>query len=590
MTRLLLIGAGGLDWGTFDARTRPEAGADALPALSALRARGVAGWLGGAPQTIGPAAWASIATGVQPEVHGVWREQEEWAGGLRPTGKASWRVAPLWARLEAAGISTGSVGWRGIRPGSAWAGLHIDDEYAEATGTRPQDWAMPRRCMPYDLRETLRSRRVHVMDITATMLAPLVPDIASVDQSRDDGLPMIALGMARAATIQSAAVWMMSEREGGAPDAVFVHQPWLGRIRYAFEGRRETQFAGVLAAAWRFLDGLVGRLAALAGPETAILLVSPGWKGAPGVVLALGAGVEPAAGFHGAGLLDVAPSALARFDLEDRGLPGRRFAPAMASWLRDRPLTPAPRPPPDPPAKPDALMVYALRKHGYRPPPRRNPAWMAQGLADLALMVLERDAATSGRIADAALRQDGGCILALRVKARASLALDDAVPLPGLGDALIAAAPDRGWGPLAHGAYHVLRGERAKAEPWLRKAEADPDPATLLTVAAVWLAASRPASAERVFKAVLDNDPSNVAAEIGIAMGALDRRDFMTAESALRRALKQDPGRPALYLHLAQIYARTARKPEAARYADIALRLGAPAAVADAARTGRLRA
>jgi len=77
--RLLLIGASGLDWAGFDAATR----SGRLTELAALRARGVAGWLAGAPVSDGPAAWASIATGLHPEVHGVWREQEEWPGGRR---------------------------------------------------------------------------------------------------------------------------------------------------------------------------------------------------------------------------------------------------------------------------------------------------------------------------------------------------------------------------------------------------------------------------------------------------------------------------------------------------------------------------
>jgi hypothetical protein len=353
----------------------------------------------------------------------------------------------------------------------------------------------------------------------------------------------------------------------------------------AFERRRDPSFAVVISSAWRFLDGLVGRMAALAGPETLVMLASPGWRSAPGVILAAGAGVTPDAGFQGANLLDIAPTVLARFGLEDPSLPGRRLPIATPAG----PLKRAPAPYPESPEKPDPLMIYMLRKHGYRPPARPTRAWKAEGLAELGLMMLERDPAGARSVADAALDQDSANVLGLRIKARAHVALEEPAALPTLGDALLKAAPGRGWGALAHGAYHVLRGERALAEPWLRKAETDPDPGTLLTVAAIWLAASRMASAERVFKAVLVKDPVNVSAEIGLAMGSLARRDFLTAESALQRALKHDPGRPAIYLQLAQTYARTSRKTEAARAVDIALRLGAPPAMAAAARAGRLR-
>lgn len=580
MTRLLLIAASGIDWAGFDAGTR----SGELPALAALRARGTAGWLGGAPVTAGPAGWASMATGLPPEIHGVWRNVEAWPGGVRPVGQASWRHPPVWMRLEAAGVSTGSVDWRASRPGAAWPGVHVDNSYAEPTGPTSADWAMPRRCAPDDLRAVLRPRRIHPLDITSTMLAPLVPDLPRLDQSRDNGLPTIAIAMARAATVQSAAVWLLRERQGGAPDAVFVHHSWLGRTRLGFEGRREEPFAKVIPGAWRFLDGLLGRLVRLAGPEALILLVSPGWRGAPGVVVAAGGGVAASGEPQGAGLLDIAPTVLARFGLRDDKLPGRPLAalPAAPS------LRPAPRPAVAAVEKPDPLLVYSVRKHGFRPPRGPGRRWKAQGLAELAYLLLDHNPVAARKAADAALKDDAGNVTALRVNVRAALALEDADALPALARALEDAAPRRGWGAVAQGAYHALRGEIALADPFLRRAESDPEPATLLTIAAIWLSASRVASAERVFRTVLDRDPQNVTAEIGLAMGAVARRDFMAAEQALRRALALDPGRPTIHLQLAQTYARSGRKVEAAGSAAMAMRLGVPRDVAEAAQEGRL--
>jgi hypothetical protein len=580
MTRLLLIGAAGLDWASFDAKTR----SGELPRLAALRAGGLAGWLGGAPLTLGPAAWTTIATGVEPADHGVWRDVEAWPGGVRQTTQASWRVAPVWARLEAAGVSTGSVAWRASRPGADWPGVHIDERFPDPSAIDPADWALPRRFLPDNVRDTLRERRTHPLRITAAMLAPLVPALADIDQSRDDALPKIALGLARASTIQSAAAWMLAERQGGSPEAVFVHNPWLARMRFAFETRRDSRFAEVIPAAFRFLDGLIGRLAVLAGPDTQVLVVSPGWRGRPGVMLATGAGVVVDEAFAGAGLLDIAPTVLGRFGLSDPALPGRALAVTSPHTRAGR----APQVTPSPPAKVDPLLVFSLRKFGYRAPARPSPAWQAQGAAELALMTLDRDVAAAGQLADEALVEDPANITALRVKARACLALEDADALAELGPALARAAPGRGWGYLAQGAAHVLRGQIAMADPLLRQAELDPEPTMLLSVAAAWLAAGRPAAAERVFKAVLVLDPDNVSAEIGMAMGAGARRDFMAAEQALVRALKIDPGRPAIYLQLAQTYARTARRAEAERSAAMAMRLGAPPILADAAMAGSL--
>lgn len=580
MTRLLLIAASGIDWAGFDAKTR----SGELPALTALRARGAAGWLGGAPITAGPAGWASMATGLPPEVHGVWRNVEAWPGGVRPVGQASWRHPPVWARVEAAGVSTGSVDWRASRPGAAWPGVHVDESYAEPTGPRAADWAMPRRCTPDALRAVLRPRRVHPLDVTAAMLAPLVPDLPRLDQTRDNGLPAIAIAMARAATVQSAAVWMLHEREEGAPDAVFIHHSWLGRTRLGFESRGEGHFENVIPGAWRFLDGLLGRLVGLAGPDALILVISPGWRGAPGVVIAAGAGVTASGEPQGAGLLDIVPTVLARFGLKDDKLPGRPMS-ALRAPLSPRP---APRPAMAAAEKPDPLLVYSVRKHGFRPPPRPGRRWKAQGLAELAYLLLDRDPVAARKLADAALKDDTRNVTALRVNARAALALEDTDALPALARALEDAAPQRGWGAVAQGAYHVLRGEIALAAPFLRRAENDPDPTTLLTIAAIWLSASRVASAERVFRTVLERDPRSVTAQIGLAIGAVARRDFMAAEQALRRALALDPGRPTIHLQLAQTYARSGRKAEAAGSAAMAMRLGVPRDLADAAAAGRL--
>jgi Tfp pilus assembly protein PilF len=581
MTRLLLIGAAGMDWPGFDAVTR----SGEAPRMAALRERGIAGWLSGGPPSPGPAAWTTLVTGLQPEVHGVWRDQEEWPGGIRASGRRSWRAPPLWARLESAGVSTGSVAWPAITPGDSWAGAHLDDDFPETTGRSAEDWALPPHCAPTGVREAVRNCRVHPSQITGDMLRPLAPDLAARDPASDRVLPALAIGMARAATVQAAALRMLGGADVPAPDAVFVHHRWLGRVRGGFQALRETGFAEAIPAAWRFLDGLVGRLAERAGPETLVMVVSPGSISAPGVVLAVGAGVAPDADFGGASLLDITPTILARFGLEDASLAGRRLELIGGG----APLASAPSPRLERAPLPDPRILHAVRAQGYRPPPRPSPVWRAQGFAELALMMLERDPAGAADMARTALTHDPANVLALRVEVRAHVALDQAEPLPSLGEQLLRVAPDRGWGPLAHGAYHVMRREIRLASPWLARAEADADVGTLLTVAAVWIAAGRQAKAARVFEKVLTLDRRNVSAEIGLAMVATARRDFMAAETGLNRARRIDPGRPAIYLQLAQTYARSGRKVEAARAAAFAARLGAPEVLAAAARAGKLR-
>src|SRR5262249_42474679 len=156
-------------------------------------------------------------------------------------------------------------------------------------------------------------------DIAPAMLRPLVPAMSAIDQTRDAGLPRLAVAMARASSLHAAAVWML---RGPRPDAVFVHQPWLGEVRTAFGAVREGPYAPVVEGAWRFPDDLGGRLVELAGPEALVVLASPGWASVPGVLVAAGPGVGRA-DLQGADLLDLAPTVLGRFGLEDPQAPGK---------------------------------------------------------------------------------------------------------------------------------------------------------------------------------------------------------------------------------------------------------------------------
>jgi tetratricopeptide (TPR) repeat protein len=288
-------------------------------------------------------------------------------------------------------------------------------------------------------------------------------------------------------------------------------------------------------------------------------------------MLAAGPVAQASPDFLGADLLDIAPTVLAFFGLEDRNLTGHPLAPLQ----QNRPLKPAPSPPLAVRVQPDADLLRVAAEAGFAPPPSAPAAWQAQGLAELGFMLLRRAPDAAVKVTADALRFDPNNVMALRIRATALFALERADELLETAEALERTAPERGWGALARGAHHVLRKEVDLASPWLSKAELDPESETLLTVAAAWLLAKRSARAEHVFKAVLKIDPTNVSAEIGLAVTAMARRDFLGAEATLKRAITRDPGRAAIYLTLAQVYDSTARKWEAEEMMKIARRLGA---------------
>ncbi len=570
-----MIGVSGIDWLGFGARRA----SGLLPRLDALAGRGVALPLNAPRAETGLGAWASLATGRHPETHGVFLKDEPSAAGLRPVGRASWRAPPVWARLAAAGVSTGGVAWPASRDGADWDGAHIDESYAQASGKSGAEWALPRRCAPDWARAALRERRVHPTDITAAMLGPLVPDLAQIDQRYDAQLPRIAMAMAEASTVQAGAVWMLQDAR---PAAAFVHFDWLEQMRARYGAQAEGPFSQVAGGAWRFLDALIGRLAGLAAPDARILIVSPGWGGKPGLFLSSGGRRPLEPQLQAIDLLDVAPTVLADFDLADESAPGA----SRLSGAPQRAVRTAPSPVLQVAAANDASLLAGAAQAGFTPPPPPPPRWWADRAVNLAALIVERSPEQVLALTAEALRVAPNHLGAVRLRATALAMLEEVEELPALADDLARLAPERGWAAMARGAYHVQRGEIAIASTWLQQAEADPDADTLLRVAALWLAAGRPDRAERLCKAILRKDPAEAAAEIGLSIAAVGRRDFIAAEAALRRVLKQDPGRTTAYLQLARVLALTGRRPEADRLAETARRLGASEDTVRAARDG----
>lgn len=574
VTSLLLIGASGLDWAQLNAR----ASAGGVPHLAALMREAVAAPMRPEAPFEGPAPWTTLITGASPEAHRVWRYEEAWAGGVRPVSRASWRRAPVWSRLAAAGVSTGSVAWPAARHGADWPGDHIDRDFAAATGRDAADWTLPIRCARPDLRAAIRSLRVHPTQITSDMLRPLAPDLDQIDQRRDPYLPRLAVGMARAASVQAAALWLLSERR---PDALFVHQPWLAEALGGFDEVPAGPFSSVIDGAWRFLDALIGALVEEAGPAAKVALVAPGWRGRAGVAVLRGWATPRSATLPAVDLRDIAPTVLGAFGLDDPDLPGRAIGAPGA--LRPAPVVA----PPGGPTVDLALLQQAVDA-GYSAPPEVSPAWHAHGLSELALAVLGRDPACALEVADAALAQNPSAPGALGAKALAAIALEDPDPLPALAAALSEAAPDRGWGALAGAAHRVMTQQPAEAAPLLRQAESDPNPELRLRAAALWFAIGRPDQADRIFRDLLRAAPDDPGALVGIAMVAIARADYRDAEQALVRAVRVDPARGAAWLQLAHVYAKTGRRDDADRAAGRAEGVGATPQQAQAARTGRL--
>jgi hypothetical protein len=543
--KIVLLGLAGITWDALAARIA----AGRLPATGALVSRGMAGRLRSSVAPTGPAAWATIATGLSPDRHGILASEEIWAGGLRQIGRASWQTDPAWLRLADAGFMMASAGWPATAPGGSWPGLHIDPRFFTPTGKRFDDWLPPLDAAPAAWIERLRDLRVHPTDMTGAMLTPFVPDLAAVDQGRDYRLVELALNIARLSSVHAVAMALI---ESAPWDALFVHHDWIEQIEARFRNAGPP-FERVCDAAWTLLDQLIGAMVT-ALPGATILLVSPGRHGEAGVIAAAGPDL-PRATLRGASTADVAPTLFAWFGLADATLPG---SPILPHGTPARPMPPmrARSVPPEP----DVADLALVERFGHRPflPPA---SWRSRALAAEAELLLTADPAAAAQLAEAALAIDPGSIAALGARAAAHVAMEESEPLPALADRIAAAAPGHLWEALVRAAYHALCGEARLARPLLARVEKEGCAEDRLRAGAAWMMLGRLNDGARLFASVLAVQPDNIAALLGLAAARADRP--LEAEGPLRRVLELDPERRHARETLAAMLRRTGRAKEA---------------------------
>lgn len=501
--RLTLICIAGLGW--TDWQPRDGDGWQVTPLL----------W----PNDLGTAAAAAtLATGALPERHGVIGDDEGWALGTRPVSQASWRVQPIWTALAATGMTTASLDWPASSPGRNWCGLHVDDRFAAATGHSFDSWTVPPGALPNEL-DVLRDLRVHPAELTGEQLLPIVPGLASIDQARTHSVEQAARALARAATVQAAALHMLGATES---DLLAVHFSLPEALRSIGDGR-VTAGGGQI-----FIRAAIERLHA-AAPDRTMAVIGYGPSGEAGVIATRGLASRP---------------------------PPR--ATDLAYWfvtLFGTAYAPAETPPKEDSVDP--------RTRGYAHPPGPPASWQASRLALLARQLLSRSPASSRQLIEQALAAAPDSIDALRVKALCEAAAEAAEPLAEVGKRLEALAPAAPWGPLARALADSFAGEKTAAAARLDALDAldaGSDQQFWTLIGTAWLAADDPRRA----KAAFARAPDRTDALLGLVQAAMARRDFRLAESRLTDALERHPVSRAAHLLLAELYDELGRSHEAA--------------------------
>lgn len=125
--RMAIVGLDAADWSRAD----PLIAAGALPTFARLKSHGRTGVLVATPPLISPIIWTSIATGMQPEDHGVLDFMTDLKDGRQvPVGSAQRLTPAIWNLFSDQGRRVAVVGWWATWPAESIRGTVVSDAVA----------------------------------------------------------------------------------------------------------------------------------------------------------------------------------------------------------------------------------------------------------------------------------------------------------------------------------------------------------------------------------------------------------------------------------------------------------------------------
>ena len=341
--RVILLGWDAADWNVI----RPLLERGQMPHLRRLIDSGASGNLASLQPMLSPMLWTSVATGKRPHKHGVhgFTEPRPTGDGIRAVASTSRTAKAVWNILTQSGGRTHCVNWYASHPAEPINGVCVSNRFAVVPPAPGRAWPIsPGTLHPAGLRDVFAELRVRPEEIDGSMLLPFVPKAAKIDQARDKRLLALAVILAEAATTHAAVTWALEHRPWDFAAVLYnaIDQFCHLFMEYAPPKQPHVSdddfeiYGGVVDAAYRFHDMMLGRLLQLAGDEATVILVSDhGYRTGPqrlnetsktlealslnhrpqGVCVMRGPGVRKGFTLEGAGLLDVAPTVLTLFGL-----------------------------------------------------------------------------------------------------------------------------------------------------------------------------------------------------------------------------------------------------------------------------------
>ena len=386
--KVLLVGWDAADWKVI----RPLVERGRMPHLAKFLAGGVAGNLASLQPMLSPMLWTSVATGKRPHKHGIhgFTEPRPEGDGIRAASSTSRTGKALWNILTQNGLATHCVNWYASHPAEPINGVCVSNRFAVVPPGPGKPWPpAPGAVHPPELGVALAELRVRPEELDASMLLPFIPKAARIDQARDKRLLACAVILAEAATTHGAITWCLEHRPWHFAAVLYNAIDQFCHLFMEYHPPKQAHvsdedfevYRGVVDAAYRFHDMMLGRLLQLAGDDATVIIVSDhGYRtGAQrlretprtlegvslnhrpqGVCLMRGPGVRRGEVLEGASLLDVTPTVLTLFGLPvGADMDGRAWVEALQS-----------------PPEPDRVMSWdgVGGDAGQHPPDLREPA------------------------------------------------------------------------------------------------------------------------------------------------------------------------------------------------------------------------
>lgn len=377
-TRTVLVGWSSGDWRVVS----PLLDAGLLPHLAGLIDRGVCGNLASLWPDLPPLLWTSMATGKRPQRHGIlgFAEPDD-AGGIRPVTRHGRLATPLWSIASRAGLESLVVNFGPTWPADPITGTLVSNRFVTALPEvvrDPHASIGPGLVHPETRAAALAASCAAAMRVPDEILRRFLPGLgtATVHAAAVSIITAaVAEALAIAAMVRDLAAagsWTLlavrfSLVEQLADRFLMFHPPRGPGI----DASAAAAYSGVIVAAHRLLDDLLGEIVAAAGSSACVAVTSDRglpWtrlrapqasaatrsRAAPcGIVTIAGPGITRDERIYGASILDVCPTLLrilglprgADMDgrvLDDAFMAGSHgAADVIPSWDEPQPAQPA---------------------------------------------------------------------------------------------------------------------------------------------------------------------------------------------------------------------------------------------------------